>query len=151
MAKWDWTQNGLFFLTKMPVVEITTVGGGHDDVDFFHDGCLYLFGDQCVGNEVEIDGIDRWGRNFTDRAFVAICDKLWLATTVGIIVFHSLTTRQDGDKYLVRICYDDLDLEMEVAEMFQHCCNLVNSQRTTKVLQDKFRGNSDETPAVPQQ
>jgi len=33
--KWDWTQNGLFFLTKTPVVEITTVGGGYD-VGFFH-------------------------------------------------------------------------------------------------------------------
>jgi len=122
MAKWDWTQNGLFFLTQTPEVEITTVGGGHDDVDFFHEGCLYLFGDQCVYNEVEQEGVDRWGRNVIDRMFVAICSKFWVLTTVGLIEFHSLTARNDGDKYLVRVRYDDQDLEMKVEEMYRYCC-----------------------------
>jgi len=85
------------------VVEQTTVGGGYDDVDFFSDGCLYLFGDQCVGNEVEREGIDRWDRNITYRMFVAICDKLWVLTMAKDIAFHSLITRKDGDKYLVRV------------------------------------------------
>jgi len=128
--KWDWTQNGLFFLTQTPVVEIITVGGGHDDVDFFHDGCLYLFCDQCVITDIEKEGVDRWGRNVIDRMFLAICEKLWVLTMVNDIAFHSLITRKDGDKHLVRVRYDDVDLELGVEEMYRHCINLIKKQDT---------------------
>ena len=124
--KWNWEHENLFFLTRTPVVEITTVGGGYDDVDFYHDGCLYLFADQCVhGTPVP----DRWWRNFIDQQFLKLCSKLY---TFFICVtpkktFKSLTTRKEGDKYIVRVQYDDVDLELEVEEMFRHFEQMVNN------------------------
>jgi len=98
------------------MVEITTVGGGYDDVDFYHDGCLYLFADQHVGGT---HVPDRWGRNFIDQQFLALCSKLYVLFTCVTPkkVFKSLTAHKDGDKYMVRVQYDDVDLEMEVVEM----------------------------------
>ena len=110
---WNWTQDGLFFLTQTPVVEITTVGDPCDE-DADLTGTLYHFADQRVGNP--LTQADRWGRDYIDQCFVTLCDKLYLIATCTGAVFHSLTTRKDGDRYLVRVQCDDVDLEMEVVE-----------------------------------
>ena len=114
---WNWTQEGLFFLTKTPVVEITVVGDPCDE-DADLTGSLYHFADQCVRGE---SVPDRWGRNYIDQTFVALCARFYvIVTCVKGVVFHSLTTRKEGDKYLVRVRYDDVDLELKLEEMYNY-------------------------------
>ena len=125
MTKWHWNQDNMFFLTRTPVVEITTVGDPCD-VDCDLTGTLYQFSDQCIKG---IPIPDQWGRNHIDQQFIALCDKLYVMATCTKTVFHSLTTRKDGNRYLVRVQYDDVDLEMEVVEAFHYFTKLLEEQK----------------------
>ena len=115
----NWNPSKFFFLTRNPIVEITTVGGNYGDVDIYHEGSLFWFGNQRI---MGTPTPDRWGRGHIDQTFVALCIKIYYFMDVfkPQKVFKSLTTRKEGDKYLVRVQYDNEDLEMEVEEMFHY-------------------------------
>ena len=116
--KWDWGHEGLFFLSKTPVVEITSIGAGYDNVDFYHPNSLYMLADQRVGGTPVPD---RWGRNEIDQCFLALCARLYaLVTCVDGIVFKSLSARQDGDLYLARLRYNNVDVELTIDEMLDY-------------------------------
>ena len=136
VKKWQWNQEGLFFLTKTPVVEITAVGDPCDEASDIT-GALYQFADQCVKGT---PAPDRWGRNYIDQKFLALCARLYvIVTCIDGIVFKSLTTRKDVNQYLVRVQYDDVDLEMEVEEMFHYVSELLKESR-------KEGGGAPDTP-----
>ena len=61
-----------------------------------------------------------FGRNYLDLLFIVLCTQIHLFIVGGGICFHCLTTRKDGDRYLVRVQYDDVDLEMEVEAMYHY-------------------------------
>ena len=115
--KWNWTHDGLFFLSRTPVVEVITVGDPCD-ADSDLTGSLYQFADQYVGcTHVP----DRWGRNYIDLRFLALCSRLYaIVTCIDNMVFKSLTTQKVGDKYMVRVQYNEEDVEMGVEEMFNY-------------------------------
>jgi len=115
-----WNQDNMFFLTRDHTVEITTVGGGFGDVPIHQEGCLFHYGNQFMTKSDEIP--DKFGRNAIDRMFIALCLQIhiFLIGIIDTVRFHSLTTRKDGDRYMVRVRYDDVDLEMEVVEMFHY-------------------------------
>jgi len=123
LEQYGW--NGKFFLlTRDHTVEITTVGGGYDDVPIAEKGCLFHYANQCLPwrDDLSNEEVDEFGRNFLDRTFIRLCmtlhDDVHLSKPPK--VFKSLVTRKDGDRYMVRVRYDDVDLEMEVVEMFHY-------------------------------
>ena len=106
-----------FFLSKTPVVKITMVGDPCD-VDSDITGSLYHFADQYVAS-TEVP--DRWGRNYIDKQFLALCSRLYvIATCCPDIAFKSLTTRKEDGKYFVRVRYNDVDVELEIDKMYQY-------------------------------
>ena len=117
----NWNPNDFFFLTRTPTVEITTVGGNYGDVDIHEKGSLFWFGNQHI---TPVPVPDRWGRNSIDQTFIALCIKIYyfvyLYPYPNKKAFYSLTARKDGDQYMVRVRYDDVDLEMEVVEAFNY-------------------------------
>ena len=116
--------NGKFFLlTRDHTVEITTVGGGYDDVPIHEKGCLFHYANQCSYEIRKITtDIDKFGRNYLDKMFIALCMyihcEVYFPTPKKM--FKLLTTRKEGDKYIVRVQYDDVDLEMEIEEMYNY-------------------------------
>ena len=111
---WD---GKFFLLTRDHTVEITETG--EDDYD--KKGTLFFYANQ-VSYQKPSEEPDIFGRNYIDQVFIALCGKVQ-----GVVVFsdppktfHSLTTRKDGDRYMVRVRYDDVDMEMEVVEMFHY-------------------------------
>jgi len=112
---WD---GKFFLLTRDHTVEITTVGGGYGDVGVHEKGCLFHYANQVCGKPTEVP--DMFGRNYLDQKFIALCMLLHMMIIADKPQFKSLTTRKDGDRYMVRVRYDDVDLEMEVVEMFHY-------------------------------
>ena len=107
--KFGWNANNMFFLTRDHPIEIT------------EEDKLFYYGNQCWIQNDPLEGIDQFGRNSIDKTFIAICLLLHVFVTgTRSVTFHSLATRKEGDKYLVRVQYDDEDLEMEVKEMFHY-------------------------------
>ena len=124
----NWNPSDFFFLTRTPAVEITTVGGNYEDVDIYTKGSLFWFGNQHI---MGVPTPDRWDRNYIDQKFVELCIKIYYFVYFSKPqrVFKSLMTRKDGDKYMVRVQYDDVDLEMEVEEMYNYFVEKVNALR----------------------
>ena len=113
--------NGKFFLlTRDHTVEITETG----EDNYNKKGTLFFYANQCYcqNDNTSEDELDKFGRNYLDRMFIALCIQVQCLCVFSTFpkVFHSLTTRKEGDKYLVRVQYDDEDLEMEVKEMFHY-------------------------------
>ena len=111
---WD---GKFFLLTRDHTVEITETG--EDDYD--KKGTLFFYTNQVAMRHPQKE-VDEFGRNYIDQVFLALCirihDSVHLSKPPK--AFHSLTTRKDGDRYMVRVRYDDVDLEMEVVEMFHY-------------------------------
>jgi len=118
-----------FFLTRDCPIEITTVGGGYGDVDIHKKGCLFFYANQWLEKrDKELnDEIDRFGRNYLDRVFIELCIHLhfFISCTEPQKRFTSLTARKEGEKYMIKVLYDDVDLEMEVEEMYIHFRNIL--------------------------
>jgi len=114
------TDGKFFLLTRDHPATITTVGGGHGDVGWEDKNCLYHYGNQVLNINDRSAEVDDFGRNLKDRLFIGICLTLYIYAQMPSIKFKSLSTRKDGDKYLVRVQYNDSDLEMEVEEMFNY-------------------------------
>jgi len=119
---WD---GKFFLLTRDPAVEITTVGGGHGDVPIAEKGCLFHYANQCLYMNPfnnPSGEIDVFGRNLLDQMFIALCNHFYLFVSCcePPKAFKSLSTRKEGDRYMVRVQYDDVDLEMEVEEMYNY-------------------------------
>jgi len=57
--------------------------------------------------------------------FIGLCILLhvFVVSNLPQMRFKSLTTRKEGDRYLVRFQYDEEDVEMEVEEMYYHFLN----------------------------
>lgn len=120
LERYGW--NGKFFLlTRDHTVEITTMGGGYDDVPMYEKGSLFHYANQVLYQQPRNE-IDNFGRNYLDQVFISLCCGLhvFLMCSEPQKVFKSLTTRKEGDKYLVRLQYDDVDMEMEVEEMYNY-------------------------------
>ena len=109
------TDGKFFLLTRDHPITITIVGGG---VDGWEKGSLFHYGNQVLNINDRSDEPDDFGRNLIDRSFIALCLTLYIYAPY--VQFKSLTTRKDGDRYMVRVRYDDVDLEMEVVEMFHY-------------------------------
>ena len=116
--------NGKFFLlTRDNTVEITETG----EDDYSKKGTLFFYANQVLcGSRPGNEHPDEFGRNYLDQVFIALCIRIQgiVAYATSPKTFKSLTTRKDGDKYLARVRYDDVDLEMEVEEMYRYFCNL---------------------------
>ena len=129
LEKYGW--DGKFFLlTRDHTVEITSVGGGYDDVPMYEKGSLFHYANQCEGmrDTEPNEKVDRFGRNYLDRLFVRLCLYIYLYVFPDN-PFKSLTSRKDGDRYMVRVQYDDVDLEMEVVEMFHYFDEKLKDER----------------------
>ena len=116
-----------FLLTRDHTVEITKVGGGHDG---FSENRLFHYGSQGLTCR-PVEEIDDYGRNYLDQVFIALCRcvEAFVAFFEPCKDFKLLTTRKEGDKYMVRVQYDDVDLEMEVGEMYNYFVEKVNALR----------------------
>ena len=115
----------LFFVLTRDLKEgdtltITEIGGDGDTAEeIYRKGTVFYFGNQYLyRNRWQGQGNDRFGRNLLDRAFIALCLEIY--TFRLAFEFKSLTARKDGDRYMVRVRYDDVDLEMEVVEAFHY-------------------------------
>ena len=109
--------NGKFFLlTRDHTVEITETG----EDDYNKKGTLFFYANQCAVRPKE--EIDEFGRNYLDQMFIGLCVQLrcFICLPEPPKAFHSLTTLKDGDRHMVRVRYDDVDLEMEVVEAFNY-------------------------------
>ena len=118
--------NGKFFLlTRDHTVEITETG--EDDLN--KKGTLFFYSNQVAMYHPQKE-VDEFGRNYIDQVFMALCIRIYNFITFPVPpkVFHSLTTRKDGDLYFVRVRYDDVDLEMEVVEAFHYFSKLLKSK-----------------------
>ena len=127
---WD---GKFFLLTRDHTVEITTVGGGYDDVDIYEKGSLFHYANQVLYlNEPLEKQPDEFGRNYLDRVFIALCTQLhcFLMLRKPNIVFKSLVTRKEDDKYIARVQYDDIDVEMDVEAMYRHFTDMLNKPET---------------------
>ena len=142
LEQYGW--NGKFFLlTRDHTVEIITLGGGYGDVPIAEKGCLFHYANQCLYRHPYNNPnreIDVFERNYLDQVFIALCMHLHIFFGgLPDVDFKSLTTRKEGDKYLVRVQYDNVDLEMEVEEMFHYVSELLKESR-------KGGGVSPDTP-----
>ena len=130
MYGWD---RQFFLLTRDHTLEITTLGGGFDGGRIEIQGSLFFYANQVLYNNPikNPDGVpDMFGRNYLDQLFIALCMQLhiFIVSNLPQMIFKSLTTRKEGDRYLVRVQYDDVDMEMEVEEMFHHFTKLLKEQ-----------------------
>ena len=113
--------NGKFFLlTRDHTVEITETG----EDDYNKKGTLFFYANQVAMRHPNKE-IDEFGRNYLDQVFLALCIRVQEMVVFSATpkMFKLLTTRKEGDKYIVRVQYDDEDLEMEVKEMFHYFTN----------------------------
>ena len=125
LERYGW--NGKFFLlTRDHAVEITETGDG----DYDKKGTLFFYTNQ-VGRHHPSEEVDEFGRNYLDQVFIALCIQVQCLVVFPTEpkIFKSLTTRKERDKYLVRLQYDDVDLEMEVEEMYRHLTKSVEESR----------------------
>jgi len=112
----------LFFLTRDCPLEVTTVGYSYGDVDICEKGSLFHYANQCLAVSEPLEGIDRFGRNYLDKAFIRLCEKInyFICLFEPQKVFKSLIARKECDRYMIRLQYDAVDLEMEVVEMLNY-------------------------------
>ena len=102
----------MFFLTRDSDVEITCVGHSPYKV-----GGLYHYARQGILAD-STEELDAFGRNKTDRLFIQICEAVFnFVSWRDGEMLHSLSCKKEGDKYMARVRYNDVDLEMEVVEM----------------------------------
>ena len=125
---WD---GKFFFLTRDHNVEITTMGGGYGDVPIHEKGCLFFYANQVMYQKPSSE-IDNFGRNYLDQLFIDLCAGIhvFVYCSEPRKVFKSLTTRKEGDRYLVRLQYDDMEMEMEVEEMYHYFKELAETRKT---------------------
>ena len=119
-----------FLLTRDHTVEITTVGGGYDDVPIYEKGSLFHYANQVLYQK-PCNEPDMFGRNYLDQKFIEMCMyvHMFLMQKSPDVAFHSLSTRKEGEKYFVRVRYDDVDIEMEVEEMVDYFDNLLKEEQ----------------------
>jgi hypothetical protein len=95
-------------------------------------GSLFFYGNQVLmgSRPRPLEEVDEFGRNYLDQVFIGLCLHLsiFLYNVDSPKAFHSLTTRKDGDRYMVRLEYDDVVLEMEVEAMFKHFIKLLSGR-----------------------
>lgn len=124
--KYGW--NGKFFLlTRDHTVEITELGGGFDGKPIDIKGSLFHYANQWLYQKPSTEP-DIFGRNYLDQMFIALCIQLHVFM-VGDHEFKSLVTRKASEKYLVRVRYDNEDIEMEVVEMFDYFTQKLKEER----------------------
>ena len=117
---WD---GKFFLLTRDHTVEITETG----EDDYNKKGTLFFYANQVSYKPTEREGVDKFGRNYIDLLFLQVCIGVQCLCVFADPqrCFHSLTTRKDGDRYLVRVRWDDMDVEIEVEEAFHYFTNLL--------------------------
>ena len=81
---------------------------------------MFHYGNQVLLGRRARKEVDEFGRDYLDQMFIALCMHLHIFASCPDVKFHSLTARKDGDRYMVRVRYDDVDLEMEVVEAFHY-------------------------------
>ena len=114
----------MFYLTRDGDIEITCVG--HSP---YKAGGLYHYARQGILAD-STEELDAFGRNRTDRLFIQVCEAVFnFVSWKEGEQFKSLSTRKDGALYLVRVQYDDVDLEMEVEEMYHYFADLSKKAR----------------------
>ena len=115
-------------LKEGDTLTITEMGGdGDTPEEIYRKGTVFYYGNQYLYRNRWQGQDDRFGRNQLDCAFIALCLEIY--TFRYAFVFKSLAVRKDGDRYLVRVRYDDVDLEMEVVEAFHYFTKLLGKQK----------------------
>ena len=61
--------------------------------------------------------------------FIALCLQLHVFVSYYDVNFKSHTARKDGDRYMVRVRYGDVDLEMDVVEMFHYLTEKLQEEK----------------------
>ncbi|MDO5579557.1 MAG: hypothetical protein Q4G69_00330 [Planctomycetia bacterium] len=96
----------------------------HDSITITSDEELFFYANKwpIVGEE-SLQGIDRFGRNRTDRIFLYLCKAVHSYTFQWpddgtVPKFHSLFCRKEGDKYMVKVVLNTETVEGELFEIF---------------------------------
>jgi len=123
LEQYGW--NGKFFLlTRDHPIEITELGGGFDGGEIDIKGSLFHYANQCLSKRDTSpnDELDEFGRNYLDRMFIALCIQIhvFVVSHIPQMTFRLFTIRKENDKYMARLQYDNVDLEMELLEMAQY-------------------------------
>ena len=91
----DWGKN-LFYLTQAGSVEVL-----HTDNEW--EWGLYRYADQYVHEGKQVtEGVDRWGRNRTDKLFTLLCYLVHFYAVINPkLTFRSLSVKKNEDgKYI---------------------------------------------------
>ena len=101
----------MFFLTRDGDVEITSY-----DYPERKKGGLYHYAWQGIETNSQ-EELDAFGRNYTDRLFIRLCDTVFGMVMGKEDTFKSLSCKKVGDQYVVRLELSDETLELELTEM----------------------------------
>jgi hypothetical protein len=102
-----WNADNMFFLTRDHPIEITEVDK------------LFYYGNQALFDVK--DGLDEFGRNYIDKIFISLCLGLHIFfSPPSNAAFKSLIAWKDGDNYIARLRYNEVDMEKEIVVMHQY-------------------------------
>ena len=114
MTKYKWNKNNMFFLTRDGDIEIL-----HSDDESEWE--LFHFANQYLIKTCFEEGLDGFGRNYTDKLFIRLCFAIYfyviLTKRESVIRFQSLSCKKVGDQYIARLELTNETLEMELSEM----------------------------------
>ena len=126
-----WNADNMFFLTRDGDIEITTVGFPKSAEP--EPGTLYHYANQCLLDRKldDKDANDEFGRNYTDKMFIRLCETVFVYLTGKEDTFRSLTCRKDGEKYIARLQVTGMTLEYELefmVELVEKMCRTETKQ-----------------------
>ena len=101
----------MFFLTRDGDIEIIQVGYPK----YVHGG-LYHYARQSIEADSK-EEFDAFGRNYTDRLFIRLCDAVFGYVMGKEDTFKSLSCRKDGERYIARLELTGMTLEYELGFM----------------------------------
>ena len=96
----------MFFLTRTDGVEISSFE------EVFNCGNQALYDPKRPDLE-----FDRFGRNYLDRQFIALCEVIYYFFLEQKDSFKHLSCKKVGGHYIVRLELNNETLEMELSEM----------------------------------
>ena len=130
-----WTYDNMFVLTRDHPVEVTVVG----DEDLRQKWTLYYYGNQVLNFNDVNEKIDKFGRNYIDKLFIALCLALNILSLSPNpdIRFKSLRCWKDGEQYFARVQYDDEDVTMELSEAERYFQDMLMAKIAARDLKEQ--------------
>jgi hypothetical protein len=115
MKKYKWTKDNMFFLTRDGNITIRS-SGDDNEWELFH------FANQYLVKECFEEGLDEFGRNYTDKLFIRLCFAAYFRFVLNEQqgTFKSLSCKKARDrKYHVTLQWDDKAVMMTLPEMVE--------------------------------